>query len=364
MTGIPILDDDGEILKIINISRDITENEKLAQKLRETEEILEWFKNELYRNQVEKSNHIISSSLKMKKVNELIKQVADTSANILFLGETGVGKSYLSKILHKLSIRRNKPFIQVSCSAIPENLLESELFGYESGAFTGASRSGKMGLLEKAKDGTIFLDEIGEIPMSIQAKLLSVLQEREFYRIGGLNKIELKARIISATNKDLKKLVSEGKFREDLYYRLNVVPIKIPPLRECREDIPILAKFLLDKFNNKYCTNKILTQDSYNSLSQYNWPGNIRELENLIERLVITCPSREIDSDTIFKNIALDQDLNVKVNNIIPMRSAVEQVEKQLLMQAFEKYKTTRKIAKALKISQSSVVKKMQKYNL
>lgn len=364
VTGIPMFDDDGKIAKIINISRDITENERLAQKLKETEEILEWFKNEIYRNQVIESNYIMSSSVEMQNVHTLISQIADTAATVLLLGETGVGKSYLAKTLHHLSNRRDKPFVQVSCGAIPENLLESELFGYETGAFTGASKKGKKGLFEIVKDGTIFLDEIGEIPMTIQAKLLSVLQEKEFYKVGGLESIELKARIVTATNRDLKKLVSEGKFREDLYYRLNVVPVLIPPLRKRKEDIPILTKFFLEKFGKKYRTNKILTQDAYDIFIKYEWPGNIRELENLIERLVITCSLESVNSNMVLKYVRPKDNSSIEVNDTIPLKDAIEQVEKQLLIQAREQYQTTRKIADVLKISQSAVVKKMQKYNI
>ncbi len=364
VTGIPMFDDNGKMVKIINISRDITENERLERKLRETEEILEWFRNEMHRKQAIGSNYVVGSSLEIQNVNALINQIADTSATVLLLGETGVGKSFLAKVLHHLSRRRDKPFVQVSCGAIPENLLESELFGYETGAFTGASKKGKKGLFEIAKDGTIFLDEIAEIPMHIQAKLLSVLQEKQFYKVGGLNIIELNARIVAATNQDLKKLVEEGNFREDLYYRLNVLPVVIPPLRRRKEDIPIMARFFLDKFNKKYCTNKNLTQDAYDLLNKYDWPGNIRELENLIERLVITCTTENINSNLVLKNIRPKDKSDIEINNIIPLKNAVEQVEKQLLIQSLERYKTTRKMADALKISQSSVVKKLQKYNL
>lgn len=364
VTGIPMCDDNGKLIKIINISRDITENEKLSQKLRETEEILEWFRNEIHRKQAIENNYIVSRSLEMQNINEIINHVSDTSATILLLGETGVGKSYLAKVMHRLSRRRDKPFVQISCGAIPENLLESEFFGYETGAFTGANKKGKKGLLEIAGDGTIFLDEIGEIPLAIQVKLLSVLQEREFYKVGGLSGIEFKARIVVATNKDLKKLVSEGKFREDLYYRLNVVPIVIPPLRKRKEDIPVLTKFFLDKFNKKYYSNKILTPDGYDIINRYDWPGNIRELENLIERLIITSASGDIDSKLIMQNIRPNDNYHIEINNIVPLREAVEEVEKQLLSQSLGRYHSTRKIADALKISQSAVVKKLQKYNL
>lgn len=365
VTGIPIFNNNGDINKIINISRDITENEILMGKLKEAKEILSWFQSEMSRKQAIKSNNAISNSIQMIKVNEVIEQVADSPANILLLGESGVGKSYLAKIIHNLSERRDEPFIQVSCGAIPETLFESELFGYESGAFTGADSRGKIGLLQLAKNGTFFLDEVGEIPMEIQSKLLNVLQEREFYKVGGLDKMKLKARIISATNKDLKQLIREGKFREDLFYRLNVVPIKIPPLRDRREDIPIFIKKSLDRFNKKYSSNKILTHDSYNLLYNHNWPGNIRELENSIERLVITSTSLEkIDFDLTKKITESNSEYDFNVNTIKPLKLAVEETEKKLLILALKEHQTTRKMAAALKISQSSVVKKMQKYNL
>lgn len=358
--GIPMFDQNGELIRVINISRDITEIEKLNQQLADAEEMLDWFREELLKKQVIETNAFATTSQKMKKIHDAIRQVANTDATVLLLGETGVGKGFLAKTLHQLGKRRDKPFIHINCGAIPINLLESELFGYEAGAFTGANKNGKKGLFEIAQNGTLFLDEIADIPKHIQVKLLNVLQDKKFYKIGGLIPVELGANIIAATNKDLKKLTEEGKFRKDLYYRLNVFPIHVPPLRERVEDIPVLAKYFLDRFNIKYCTNKSLSSDVYNLLTAYSWPGNIRELENTIERLVITSQNRVIGKEELLEMIKPER-ARLQLTEIIPLKQAVQEVETQLLLKALEKYKTTRKAAEVLQIDQSTVVKKLKK---
>ena len=278
----------------------------------------------------------------------------------LLLGETGVGKSFFAKLIHQLSRQRDKNFIHVNCNAIPDALFESELFGYAEGAFTGAAKSGKKGLLELAQNGTIFLDEIGDLPLPIQIKLLNVLQEKSFYKVGSSVPVELKARIITATNKDLLKLVKEGKFREDLYYRLNVLPIQVPSLRSRSMDIQIIAKFFLDKFNTKYNAQKQLSSDAFLILGRYSWPGNIRELENLMERLVITSDSPTITAGDVVNILQVEENALLDATDTMPLKKAVEIFEKQLIRKALEKYKSTRKAAKALDIAQSTIVKKMK----
>ncbi|MFY9270556.1 MAG: sigma-54 dependent transcriptional regulator [Candidatus Manganitrophaceae bacterium] len=231
--------------------------------------------------------NMVGQSPLMKKVQELIKRVADTDSTVLIEGESGTGKEVVSKAIHALSARRDKPFIPINCGAIPESLLESELFGHEKGAFTGATAS-RMGRFELAQGGTLFLDEIGELPFPLQVKLLRVLQERSFERVGGTKTIHVDVRIIAATNQDLERAVEEKRFRKDLFYRLNVIPIDVPPLRERKEDIPILIDHFIRRFNEK--KNRIIrgvSSDAEKLLIEYPWPGNIRELENLIERLVI-----------------------------------------------------------------------------
>ena len=360
VTGTPIWNDNGQLTKIINISRDVTQAENLNHQLLEMEKMLEWYRDELRKRQTIKDTVVVGSSEEIQKITYLIQKVASTDITILLLGETGVGKSFFAKLIHQLSRQRDKNFIHVNCNAIPDALFESELFGYAEGAFTGAAKSGKKGLLELAQNGTIFLDEIGDLPPPIQIKLLNVLQEKSFYKIGSSVPVELKARIITATNKDLLKLVKEGKFREDLYYRLNVLPIQIPSLRSRSMDIQIIAKFFLDKFNAKYNTQKQLSSDAFLMLGHYSWPGNIRELENLMERLVITSDSHTITGSDVVTILQVEEHAILDAADIVPFKKAVEIFEKQLIRKALEKYKSTRKAAKALGIAQSTIVKKMK----
>jgi len=242
----------------------------------------------------------------IQKIRELILKAAPTDTTVLIQGESGVGKEIVAKLIHLYSKRAKEAFIEINCAAIPETLIESELFGYEKGAFTGA-QSFKKGKLELAHKGTLFLDEIGDLSLDAQAKLLRVLQEKRFERLGSNKSIEIDVRIISATNKDLLKEIQKGKFREDLFFRINVFPIFIPPLRERKEDIPILVEEFLEEFSYKIgCEKKIIKSDALEALMEYDWPGNVRELKNFIERLVIISSSSEIsykDLPSDFKNL-------------------------------------------------------------
>lgn len=243
--------------------------------------------------------NIIGKSKKMLEIFNIIRQVADTDASILITGETGVGKELIARAIHYNSRRRNKLFLALNCSALPANLLESELFGYCKGAFTDAYKD-KEGYLEMADGGTIFLDEIGEMPTSLQTKLLRVLENNEFMRLGGTKPIKVNVRFISATNQNLKEKIEKNEFREDLYYRLNVVPIQIPPLRERKEDIPVLIQYFLNKYNREYNKNVKFSEKVIQSLLEYSFPGNVRELENLVERSVILANSEIVDKIDIF----------------------------------------------------------------
>ncbi|MEW9671299.1 sigma-54 interaction domain-containing protein [Ammoniphilus sp. 3BR4] len=363
VTGTPILDKGGKIDKIINISRDITETKKLETELQLLETELEWFKHELNKRiGREKDHEGLYNSAVMRKIMEQINHVANLDATVLLLGETGVGKGFMANMVHVNSGRKDEPFIVINCGAIPENLLESELFGYERGSFTGASKDGKKGLFEIAGNGTIFLDEIGDMPLSLQVKLLHVLDEKKVRRIGGSTTFEVKARVIAATNKNLKELAKVGKFREDLFYRLNVVPITIPALRDRKEDLfPLISK-LLKKTNNKYGTKKTLSDEALKLLHKYDYPGNIRELQNMIERLVINTFGETIESSKIHE--VIEPTAEDKKLEIIPLKEAVEQLERSLLLSAFHQYKSTRKVAEVLKIDQSTVVKKAKKLNI
>ncbi len=259
-------------------------NEELLEKEKEWEEEKKVLTEELKRNM--SLEGVVGVSERINTLLEVVRKVALTDSTVLILGESGTGKSLIAKKIHILSDRREKPFITINCAAIPENLLEAELFGYEKGAFTGATAR-KKGKFELADGGTVFLDEIGDMPLSLQAKLLRVLQDKEVERLGGDRTIRVNVRIIAATNKNLETLVREGKFREDLYYRLNVVPIHIPPLRERKEDIPLLVEYFLEKFNKKYSKSVRFSPEAIRTLMEYPWHGNVRELENIVERLVI-----------------------------------------------------------------------------
>lgn len=363
VTGTPIFNKEKKIEKIINISKDITETKKLASDLKRLQTEHEWLKQELLKRTRLERGKVASESPEMKRIIDLIHHIANMDAIVLLLGETGVGKGFMANMIHSISDRKDMPFISINCGAIPESLLESELFGYEKGAFTGASKEGKKGLFETAGNGTVFLDEIGDMPLSLQVKLLHVLDERKIRRIGGSSSFKVKCRIIAATNKELKELVKNGEFREDLFYRLNVVPITIPALRERKEDLLFLANMFLDKLNTKYKMKKIFSEEAIKALFDYQYPGNIRELENMIERLVINTMGDTIEAEKIYE-ITEPFQSNSDHQEIIPLKEAVEQLERKLLLSAFQKYKTTRRVAKALKIDQSTVVKKAKKLKL
>ncbi len=364
VTGIPMFDESGEIIRIISISRDVTELEKLKSRLKETEEILNWFREEMRKKQSQENQLVTGNNKMMKYIIENLSQVSNYNVIVLLTGETGVGKSLIAKTIHQMSNRRQEPFVHVNCGAIPENLLESELFGYVEGAFTGASKKGKKGLFEAASGGTLFLDEIGEIPLNVQVKLLHVIENSYINKIGKTTPIKIDTRIVVATNKNLKKLVEEGKFREDLYYRLNVVPIHIPSLRERKEDIPILIHHFIDKLNAKFGLSKSISEEGYKLLTSYDWPGNIRQLENTIERLLITVQKDTIDMSHIINVIGPEDVVDTGLQGIIPLKQAREAVETRIIKEALKKYKTTRKVAEVLEVDQSTIVKKMQRYNI
>jgi len=363
VTGVPLFDKKGNINRIINISRDITEAENLKKQLEEAESTLEYFKKKVIVSQIKDSNIIIGNSISMKNVINMIQHTANIDSTILLLGETGTGKSNIAKNIHAVSNRKNRPFVQINCGAIPESLLESELYGYEGGAFTGAAKKSKKGLFEVAKDGTIFLDEISELSFQLQVKLLHALQNKQAYRLGGVEPFDINARIIAATNKDLKNLVKDGKFREDLFYRINVIPITVPALRDRREDIPIFINYFLQKNNEKYGLSKQISIKANNLLRAYDWPGNIRELENTVERIVITCSKDIIDEQDMREIITPLPQNTFEIADMVSYKEAVRDFEKKILLASLEKYKTTRKAAEALGIDQSTIVKKLKKLN-
>lgn len=364
--GSPIFNNDGEIIKVVFNVRDITEVNLLRSQLDEKIALTRRYQREveLLRSEQMGPADFVAQSSSMLKILELVKTVARVDTTVLILGESGVGKGEIAKAIHKLSPRHGNPFIKINCGAIPDSLLESELFGYEVGAFSGAKKEGKHGMFELAHRGTLLLDEIAELPLSLQVKLLQVLQEQEFIRVGGTKPIKVDVRIIAATNRNLQKRVADGRFREDIYYRLNVVPIVVPPLREHPEDIIPLAENFLVKMMDKYGFKKTISREAADLLKDYNWPGNVRELENMIERLVVTTPGDVINSSDLPENIqkASKPGMGITVNSILPLKEAIEQVEKKIITMAFQKYKNTYKVAEVLDISQPTAYRKVQRY--
>ncbi|CAN7598319.1 sigma 54-interacting transcriptional regulator [Peribacillus frigoritolerans] len=365
--GTPIKDENGNVIRVVNASRDITEISQLQAEIDEMKKLIHGYKHELMEFRKEKVEEwkLIFNSKVMEESLEWAKLIAHVDSTVLILGESGVGKEVFANYIHNASLRKSKPYIKINCGAIPENLLESELFGYDSGAFTGAKKEGKMGLFELATEGTLFLDEIAEMPISLQVKLLRVIQEQEIRRIGGKKTINVNVRIIAATNRNLPEEIKQGRFREDLYYRLNVIPLKIPPLRERREDILPLIHHFIEQFNNKYDTNKTLSIDIIEGLQAYNWPGNVRELQNLVERLIVISDGRKINESFLpegFMNQSLNRD-KVQVLDILPLKECIELAERQLLKLAQSKFNSTVKIADVLEVNQSTISRKLKKIN-
>ena len=309
---------------------------------------------------------IIGNSKKMQEVFELVNKVADTNASVLIIGESGTGKEGIAASIHNKSSRNNKPFITVNCGAIPETLIESELFGYEKGAFTGANAR-KAGRFDRAQGGTLFLDEIGELSLPLQVKILRVLQEKEFERVGGSEVIKSDVRIIAATNRDLEKMVEKGEFREDLLYRLKVIPVYLPPLRERKEDIPLLVEYFIDKYSKE--VNKVkftMERETLDLLKGYDFPGNIRELENLIERLVILSPDPVIGPSLLPKEILKEAFSGKKEDFILPEEGInLEKVEESFVRQALMMAKGNQThAAKLLGLSRHALIYRMEKFNL
>jgi len=364
--GNPVFNENGELHRIIIASRDITEATRLKTELHEIKKISEQYKKELdsFKNKDRFLKKLIYCSPKMEQIITQAKKIADFSSNVLISGESGVGKEVIAQAIHQLGNRSSKPFLKLNCGAIPETLLESELFGYTKGAFTGADKNGKEGYFKRADQGILFLDEIGEMPLHLQVKLLRVLQEQEVIPIGSTIPTKINVQIIAATNKRLEKMVEAGTFREDLFYRLNVIPLQVPPLRERMEDVPLLAFHFLQELNEKYNKNYHLTPDALNLLEFYSWPGNVRELQNMIERLVVSADDSVIDAEFVSKFLNPGYDLKKSkpvITRVLPLQEALHSVEEQLILLAMKQYKTTTKAAKALGISQSSVSRKYQK---
>lgn len=359
-TGMPILDEKGNITKIITTSRDISELSLLQDRLQTYDPPAADMQDEDLNDR-----SIIARSDSMVNVLRLAQRLATVDSTVLITGESGVGKGVIASFLHMNGNRKDEPMVTVNCGAIPANLIESELFGYEKGAFTGARAEGKKGFFEVAQNGTIFLDEISELPLDLQVKLLQVIQERFITRVGGTDRIPVNVRIISATNRKLKDQVDKGLFREDLYYRLNVVPLNVPPLRKRQEDMIPLLQLFLKRYNKKYSQNKSITKKAMDVLAGFQWPGNIRELQNIVERLILTSAGDLIDVDSIPEFIieASSGD-NLTDDPDASLSEVMEKTEKKFLEKASGRYPTTRAMAKALKTSQPTIVRKLHKYGI
>ncbi|MFA8341579.1 MAG: sigma-54-dependent transcriptional regulator [Rhodothermaceae bacterium] len=337
---------------------------KLLEKIennKRIETLLE--QNQLLSEEIgEKYNKLIGQSEKVNSLLNLINQVASNDSTCLIQGESGTGKELVARELHYGSSRKNQPFVKVNCGALNDNLLESELFGHEKGAFTGAVKR-KKGRFELAHKGTLFLDEIGDISQAMQVKLLRVLQEGEFERVGGEETIDVDVRIVAATNKNLEKMIYEDKFREDLFYRLSIIPITVPPLRERKDDIPLLANYFLNKYStNPNASKKMFEEDSLKILEAYSWPGNIRELQNIVERLSVISPNEIISADLV--NNQLNRNSNFHDNfDKLPLEEAVFSFEKNLISQAMKKCDGVKnRAAKMLGISTSVLYYKLEKF--
>jgi transcriptional regulator with PAS, ATPase and Fis domain len=350
--------------------RDTSEIEAVKEKLANTEMVYQVELEHMRRQQAHVDEFIVFSPL-MRQVMETTEHIADKETSVLVLGDTGVGKEVLAKKIHQISNRRDGPYLKINCCAIHANLLESELFGYEGGSFTGAKKGGKAGLLEAARGGTLFLDEIGDISNELQVKLLRVLQEKEIVRVGGVKPIKIDTRFIFATNRDLKAMVAEGRFRKDLYYRINVMPILIPALRHRKEDIKPFLEFFLKKFNQKHGYDKQFSPDLIETLCDYSWPGNVRELENLVERLVVSVYSNVIDTvhfpEPMITNPSSMQEAPLDPSasaSQMQLRAAVETMEKKLITQALLEHGSMGRAASVLGVDRTTILRKIGKYGI
>ncbi|MGE7758998.1 sigma 54-interacting transcriptional regulator [Peribacillus sp. NPDC097895] len=364
----PALSNNGEVDFIVINVRNITELIQLQEEVESNKQLTERYKEELsqYRMEIKSRCHFIADSPKMRKIVDVAKKVASFESTVMIFGESGTGKEEVARIIQLNSNRSDGPFITINCGSIPETLLESELFGYEVGAFTGAGKKGKPGMFELANKGIIFLDEIGEFPLPLQVKLLRVIQEKEVTRLGGTRPIKVDVRILAATHRNLEEQVKKGEFREDLFFRLNVIPITLPPLKERTEDLIPLIELFLNEYNQIYGMSKKITPDSFEMLLRYNWPGNVRELRNVIERFFVLSEGDSINikdilySSIFFQGELTEQDSEVE-EEVLPLKEAVMNFEEKLIKRALNKHGSTYKAAEILKVDQSTIVRKLQK---
>ena len=373
VTGTPILDEDGNVSLIVCNERDLTHWNAVKEDLERSRKVAERYKDEFEElSRLESGQHeIVAESRQMKQILRVgIKLARMGASNILIQGESGTGKGLFARFIHDNGRRKSKPFIQINCAALPESLLEAELFGYEKGAFTGAREQGKIGLFELAHEGTLFLDEIGDLPLSVQAKLLKYLDDHEILPLGGIQRKKVDCTVIAATNQDLAKLTEQRRFRQDLFFRLNTFKIQIPPLRRRTGDILKMTEYFLDKYNEEYQVQRRITAKAIHRLQAYPYPGNVRELQNIIREAVVLSDNEALDdflADTIAAGAkAALRGIRAPTNLPYPIRlqDKIQHLEKEILSDAFSRFRSTRKIAQNLGTSQSSVMRKMRKYGL
>ena len=373
ISATPIIQD-GRLVGAVSTERDVTELINLAKEVKKFRNQVSYLEEEIKKIRKDSFSleNIIGKSKKLMDVVNLSKRVAKTDAALLIRGESGTGKELIARAVHLESPRRERPFIVVDCSAIPATLLESELFGYNAGAFTGANRAGKPGKFELAEGGTILLDEIGEMSFEMQAKLLRVLQEKVFYRVGGIKPVKVNVRVLAATNRNLEKMIKDSSFREDLYYRLDVVSIRLPALRERKEDLPVLINAFINHFSGKYKKRILrIEPEVMTVLLDYDWPGNVRELKNVIERLVVLTEDLTVKAEYLPEHLRQqilasdEQKQTVTVNQLMPLSKVVQEAEKQAIILALSQAKQNRsQAAKLLNIPRSTLYYKLDELEI
>lgn len=370
VTSTPVFDKNKRIKYVVLNSRDITDITELHKNLENSRRLVEQFRGDianLKQNELTFAG-IIADSPQMQQSMKLARKIASVDTDVLILGESGTGKNLIANYIHNAGRRRVGKFIQVNCASIPENLLESELFGYCKGAFSGAEKNGKPGLAKLADGGTLFLDEIGELPLCLQAKILQLVQEHSFIPLGGTEKVHVDLRIIAATNRDLKESIRLGTFREDLYYRLSVLDITIPPVRERISDIPLLVNFYLNKLNSKYHSYISISADAMKILEKYSWPGNVREMEHLLERLVLLFEGGEIQPKDlpdnlrsfVSKSVALGNESETRGSGCV--KTSFREMEIEQVINLYKSLKSSYKVAEEMHISQSKATRIINKY--
>ncbi|WP_418271686.1 sigma 54-interacting transcriptional regulator [Intestinimonas sp.] len=365
ITGSPVYNANSAMTAVVANIRDMSELNDLRQKLEQQQMIAEKYSKELAHiaRQQSAQTSFVACSREMKTILATIHSISEVDSTVLISGESGTGKEMVVNEIYASSMRSCRPIIKVNCGAIPPALFESELFGYEDGAFTGARRKGKPGFFELAHMGTLFLDEVGELPLEMQVKLLRVLQEGEIIRIGGSKPISVDVRIIAATNRDLWEMTEEGTFRQDLYYRLNVINIEVPPLRQRRDDIIPLVMHMLERFNQKYGKHKEIPIELGKVLRELPWRGNVRELENLIENLVVLCPEDVLTPEHLPVRYQRGQNpaSQVEIRGILPMKDMVRRAERQLIANAQAQYSSMQEVARALGVDVSTISRKLSR---